>query len=213
MTLFRAVVGGDPGPVLKSRRLKLRAPELTDHAAWAELREESRAFLKPWEPSWPADDLTRPAFKRRVKRYQREIRDDAGYPFFLFRQEDDRLVGGITLSNVRRGVTQSCSLGYWMGERYAGRGYMGEAVRAVIPFVFDHLRLHRLEAASMPSNARSLALLEKAGFTREGFARQYLLIDGRWQDHVLFGLVADDARAAPAPEVRAEKPDPLVGIL
>jgi ribosomal-protein-alanine N-acetyltransferase len=125
MTLFRAVVGGDPGPVLKSRRLVLRAPEMTDHGAWAELREESRAFLKPWEPSWPSDDLTRPAFKRRVKRYQREIRDDAGYPFFLFRLEDDRLVGGITLSNVRRGVTQSCSLGYWMGERYAGRGYMG----------------------------------------------------------------------------------------
>jgi ribosomal-protein-alanine N-acetyltransferase len=102
MTLFRAVVG-DPGPVLKSRRLTLRAPEMADFAAWAEVREESRAFLKPWEPSWPADDLTRAAFKRRIKRYQREIRDDAGYPFFLFREDDGRLVGGITLSNVRRG--------------------------------------------------------------------------------------------------------------
>jgi len=192
VTLFRAVAG-DPGPVLPGARILLRPPTMADFPAWAELREESRRFLAPWEPTWPADDLTRTAFKRRIKRYHREIRDEAGLPLFLIRRADDRLLGGLTLSNIRRGVTQSCSLGYWMGERFAGQGYMGEAVALVIPHVFTAMRLHRIEAASMPTNARSIRLLEKAGFAREGFARQYLLIDGRWQDHVLFGLVADEA--------------------
>lgn len=194
MTLLRVVVG-DTGPVLRGERVILRHPAMSDHAAWAELRAESRAFLTPWEPTWPVDDLTRAAFRRRIKRYHRDLREDAGVAFFVFR-DDHELIGGLTLSGIRRGVTQSCSLGYWMGARHAGRGYMSEAVRVVIPYVFDDLRLHRLEAASMPSNTRSVRLLEKAGFTREGFARRYLLINGQWQDHLLFALLADDPRPA-----------------
>lgn len=191
MTLLRVVVG-DVGPTLRGASVYLRAPSLSDYPQWADLREDSRAFLAPWEPTWPADDLTRAAFKRRIKRYQREVREDLGYPFFIFRSGTDDLVGGVTLSNVRRGVTQACSLGYWMGERYAGAGRMSEAVSVLLPYAFDQLRLHRIEAASMPNNARSIRLLEKVGFQREGFARRYLLIDGRWQDHVLFALLAED---------------------
>jgi len=193
MTLLRVVVG-DTGPVLRGDRVILRRPAMADHAAWADLRGESHDFLKPWEPSWPSDDLTRAAYRRRIKRYQRDIREDAGEPFFIFRAADDRLIGGLTLTSVRRGVAQSCSLGYWMGVRYAGQGYMSDAVRTVIPWVFEDMRLHRLEAASMPANTRSIALLENVGFTREGFARRYLLIDGRWQDHILFAMLADDPR-------------------
>lgn len=193
MTLFR-VVGGDPGVVLRGGRVVLKAPTLGDYPSWMSMREESRGFLKPWEPTWPADDLTRAAFKRRIKRYQREIQEDTSYPFFLFAAGDGALLGGLTLSNVRRGVTQSCSLGYWMAVRHAGKGYMAEAVRLVLDHAFDGLKLHRVEAASMPHNARSMALLEKAGFTREGFARRYLLIDGRWQDHVLYAILSDDPR-------------------
>ncbi len=195
MTLFRVVVG-DTGPVLRGERVTLRVPIMADYSNWAEIRDESRGFLRPWEPTWPIDDLTRPAFRRRIKRYQREMQEDAGYPFFVFRNDNDRLIGGVTLSHVRRGVTQSCALGYWMGERYAGQGFMSEVVGAVIPFVFDNLKLHRLEAASMPANTRSIRLLENVGFTREGFARRYLLIDGRWQDHVLFAMLGDDPRPA-----------------
>lgn len=210
MTLLRVVVG-DTGPVLRGDRVMLRAPAMGDYPAWAELREASRLFLAPWEPSWPADDLTRAAYKRRIKRYQREIREDAGYPFFVF-LHDGRLVGGLTLSNVRRGVTQSCSLGYWMGAPHAGTGLMTDAVRTVVPHVFDALRLHRLEAASMPHNARSIRLLEKVGFTREGFARRYLLIDGRWQDHVLYAMLADDPRT-PAIHRTDGRQDPVARIL
>lgn len=194
MEFLRSVVPFQPAPMIATDLVILRAPAMADYFAWSELRGASRDFLKPWEPIWPADDLSRPAFRRRLRRYQREINEATGYPFLVFRAEDLSLVGGLTLSHVVRGVTQSCSLGYWMGKPFAGRGLMTAAVRAVIPFVFDTLKLHRLEAACLPHNAASIRLLEKAGFTREGYARRYLNIDGRWQDHLLFAIVSDDPR-------------------
>ncbi|WP_407048246.1 GNAT family N-acetyltransferase [Methyloraptor flagellatus] len=189
---FLRSVAFDPLPILRGDGLYLRTPVMTDHPAWAELRDRSRGFLAPWEPIWPADDLDRTAFRRRLKRYGQEIRNDTGYPFFLFRAEDHQLLGGLTLSHVRRGVTQACSLGYWMGEPFAGRGHMSEAVRTVLGFAFATLRLHRVEAACLPHNAASLNLLEKVGFTREGYARRYLCINGSWQDHVLYAILAED---------------------
>jgi [ribosomal protein S5]-alanine N-acetyltransferase len=179
-------------PVIPGEGLFLRTPSLADYPAWAELRAESRAFLTPWEPTWPADDLTRTAFRRRVRRYQTEIREDHAYPFFIFRQSDYMLLGGITLSNVSRGMTQTATVGYWMGERHANRGGMTRAVRALIPFAFATLHLHRLEAACLPHNAASMRLLEKVGFRREGLARGLVCINGRWQDHIVYALLADD---------------------
>ncbi|WP_201403134.1 GNAT family N-acetyltransferase [Kaistia sp. 32K] len=194
MEFLRSVVPFHPMPEIRTGMVLLRPPALSDFAAWASLRAESRAFLTPWEPLWPVDDLTRGAFKRRLRRYQREIRESTGYPFLVFTADGRQLVGGLTLSHVVRGVTQSCSLGYWMGAPYAGKGLMTAAVKAVIPFVFDTLRLHRLEAACLPHNAASIRLLEKAGFSREGYARRYLCIEGRWQDHLLYAIVSDDPR-------------------
>lgn len=194
MEFLRSVVPFHPMPEIASGTVLLRAPAMADFPAWASLRAESRAFLAPWEPIWPVDDLTRSAFKRRLRRYQREIRESTGYPFLVFSADGRQLLGGLTLSHVVRGVTQSCSLGYWMGAPYAGQGLMTAAVKAVIPFVFDTLRLHRLEAACLPHNAASIRLLEKAGFSREGYARRYLCIEGRWQDHLLYAIVSDDPR-------------------
>jgi ribosomal-protein-alanine N-acetyltransferase len=168
---------------------------MSDHAEWAALREASREFLTPWEPTWPADDLTRAAFRRRIRRYGEDQRSDLAYPFFIVRKTDNVLVGGLTLANIRRGCAQAASLGYWMGERYARQGYMTVAVRAVLPVAFGTLRLHRVEAACIPANTASIRLLERTGFQREGFARQYLCIDGIWQDHLLFGRLRDDAAA------------------
>jgi ribosomal-protein-alanine N-acetyltransferase len=172
----------------------LRYPLPSDYLAWAELRAASRDHLAPWEPLWAHDELTRSAYRRRIRHYQQEARDDLGYALFVMRADDDALLGGITLGNVRRGVTQAAVLGYWIGARYAGRGYMTAAVRAAVPFVFDTLKLHRLEAACLPSNAASIRVLEKNGFQREGLARSYLKINGSWQDHLLFALIEDDWR-------------------
>lgn len=179
-------------PVLKSGAVYLRYPQIEDFEAWARVRMESRAFLEPWEPIWPADDLTKNAYRRRVRRYNQDIREDRAYPFFVFRAEDDQLVGGATISNIRRGVAQACSVGYWAGEPYARRGFISTAVRALFPFVFDTLKLHRLEAACIPTNEPSKSLLRKLGFTEEGYARRYLKIAGEWQDHMLFAMVEDD---------------------
>jgi len=179
-------------PVIPGDGVFLRTPGLSDYPAWAELRAESRAFLTPWEPTWPSDDLTRAAFRRRVRRYLTEIRDDHAYPFFIFRQPEGILVGGITLSNVTRGMTQTATLGYWMGQRYAGHGLMTRAVRAIVPFAFGALHLHRLEAACLPHNRPSMRLLENVGFQREGLARGLVCINGRWQDHIVFALLSDD---------------------
>ncbi len=189
---LRATPGTEETTLLKGERVYLRTPLISDHAQWARVRGDSRAFLTPWEPTWPSDDLTRMAFRRRIRRYQRDAREDDGYALFLFLGDSDTLIGGLTLAHVKRGVTQSCSLGYWMGETYANQGYMSEAVRLVIPYVFGTLKLHRIEAACLPENAPSIRLLEKAGFQKEGYARRYLCINGRWRDHVLFALLADD---------------------
>jgi ribosomal-protein-alanine N-acetyltransferase len=184
---------GGREPVLHGDRVFLRYPEMSDFPQWAKLREESRLFLAPWEPVWAPDELTRAAFRRRLRRYQREIRNDLAYPFLVFRKEDDALMGGCTLTNVRRGVTQSAAVGYWIGERYARQGYMYAALKAMLPFVFGILGLHRLEAACIPENEASRRLLLKVGFREEGRARRYLQINGEWRDHILFALLEDDA--------------------
>ena len=186
MAFFRTVSFSEPLPVIEGDGVFLRAPQMSDYSEWTTLREASRAFLTPWEPTWPSDDLSRGAFRRRLRRYAEDQRADTSYAFFLFRKNDDALVGGVTLANIRRGVAQAGSLGYWIGEPFARRGLMTGAVQALVPFSFGSLRLHRLEAACIPSNTASIRLLEKAGFVREGYAREYLCINGLWQDHLLF---------------------------
>ncbi|MGB7037985.1 MAG: GNAT family protein [Xanthobacteraceae bacterium] len=191
MAFFRTINFSEPLPGIDGIGVTLRTPQMTDFEEWAALREASRDFLTPWEPTWPDDDLTRSAFRRRLKRYAEDLRSDQGYPFLIARHSDGALVGGLTLANIRRGVAQAGSLGYWMGLPYIRHGYMAAAVRAVIPFVFASLRLHRLEAACIPSNTASIRLLEKTGFAREGYAREYLCIDGVWQDHLLYARLKD----------------------
>jgi ribosomal-protein-alanine N-acetyltransferase len=190
VALFRTV--DETMPSIAGNGVMLRVPHSGDFAEWAQLREVSRAFLTPWEPTWPADDLTRSAFRRRLKRYTEDLRNDLAYAFLIFRNDDNALVGGLTLANIRRGVAQAGSIGYWIGAPFAGQGYMTAALRALIPFCFGTLRLHRLEAACIPSNAASVALLEKTGFQREGYARAYLCINGDWQDHLLYARLKDD---------------------
>jgi len=189
MAFFRTINFSEPLPSIEGEGVTLRTPQTTDFEEWAALREVSRDFLKPWEPTWPVDDLTRAAFRRRIKRYAEDLRSDQGYAFLIARNSDGALVGGLTLANIRRGVAQAGSLGYWTGLPFVRQAYMTGAVRAVITFAFASLRLHRLEAACIPSNRASIKLLEKTGFLREGYAREYLCINGIWQDHLLYAHV------------------------
>lgn len=180
------------GETLREGPVSLRHPRHGDFSEWAALREASRAYLQPWEPRWPEDDLGRAAFRRRLSLYQREMELGHSWPYFVF--VEGRLVGGVTLSNLRRGVAETGTLGYWIGQPYAGRGHATAGVRAVSRHAFEGLRLHRLEAACLPANIASRRVLEKTGFRKEGEARAYLKINGEWADHLLFGLLADEAR-------------------
>jgi ribosomal-protein-alanine N-acetyltransferase len=199
MALFRLGAPTENANFIRGNGVYLRPAEMRDFESWARLRERSRGFLVPWEPTWPTDDLTRASFRRRLRRYVEEIDSDEAYPFLIFREADNVLLGGLTLGQIRRGVAQSATLGYWMGEPHAGRGLMARAVRAAAQFGFATLRLHRIEAACLPTNAASIRLLQHVGFHKEGYARSYLRINGSWQDHILFAILETDPILGPAP--------------
>ena len=179
-------------PALTGSRVSLRTPAAADYREWAALRGESRSFLEPWEPRWAADELERHAWRQRLGRYREDFARGVSVAFFIFENQSGTLLGGITLGNIRHGVAQSGHIGYWLGERFAGRGYMAEALELLAGHAFETLKLHRIEAACIPANARSIRVLEKAGFRREGLLRSYLRINGVWQDHYLYAMIADD---------------------
>jgi ribosomal-protein-alanine N-acetyltransferase len=192
MVFLRSAASFDMGPIITTERLILRLPQQADFADWSHLRGVSKDGLIPFEPKWAANELSRDSFRLRLRFYQREFRDSTGYPFFIFTKEGNNLLGGITLSNVRRGVTQSGSIGYWIGQPFQKNGYMTEAVKALGVYAFKELGLHRIDAASLPENLASIRVLEKCGFQKEGLAREYLCINGQWQDHLLFGWLIND---------------------
>lgn len=183
------------GVVLSGDGVTLRHPETRDFADWAALRQQSRAFLTPWEPTWPEDEFSKAAFRARIRRYLHDIAEGRAYPFYVFAADDERLIGGVTLSQVRRGVAQAASLGYWIGAPHQRRGHTSAAVAAVLRFAYTDLRLHRIEAACQPDNIASQRVLMNNGFEAEGRARAYLKINGAWRDHLLFGRINPDASA------------------
>jgi ribosomal-protein-alanine N-acetyltransferase len=199
MAFFKSLGLTSSLPVIDGNGVFLRVPRMADFEEWAALRGASREFLTPWEPVWPEDDLTRGAFRRRIRRYERDLHEESGYAFLVFSKNDRAMLGGATLTNLRRGAAQAGSLGYWMGQTHAGKGYMSAAIGALVPFAHSMLRLRRIEAACLLSNTASIRLLEKMNFAREGTARQYLSIAGHWQDHLLFARLASDPLPAQPP--------------
>lgn len=179
---------------LETERLTLRLPRHADYRQWATLRQQSRAFLTPWEPTWADDHLTRKSFTARVYWAQRSVNQGSAVPLFILRRSDDALLGAITLDNIRRGPAQSATLGYWIGLPFVRQGYMREGIDAASHFAFRALDLSRLEAACLPENVASRGVLEKSGFKYEGVAQSYLQINGRWRNHVLYANLRHDRR-------------------
>jgi len=177
-------------PELRNADYLLRLPRYSDYRQWYKLRSESRQFLQPWEPSWRSDELTESSYRMRVTRNGQEFSSGLAVSMLMFKS-DVTLLGGITIGYIRRGAAQSCMIGYWMGEVHAGHGHMSAALKLVIPYIFNGLQLHRIEAACIPDNFKSIRLLENAGFQREGLLREYLKINGEWRDHVMFSLISN----------------------
>lgn len=184
---------------LESARLILRPPRAADGESWIAVRRASAEFLQPWEPLWPSDHLTRASWRRRLAWMREEMEADRARFWLLFLRErpsraPEEVVGGLSMTQIRRGASSSAQVGYWMGQTWAGRGLMTEAVRAAQAHAFGRLGLRRLEAACLPGNLPSQRLLRRVGFQQEGLARGYLEVNGRPEDHLLFSLLAEDAR-------------------
>jgi ribosomal-protein-alanine N-acetyltransferase len=184
---------------LEAKRVVLRAPRATDIAELRSVLIRNAEHLRPWSPSPPPG--TNPAgfteLGRSIARHRRDWKAGSGYVFVLqLREAREPIVGRIALTSVTRGPFQSAQLGYWMDAGHVRRGLMQEAVDAALEFAFDRLGLHRLQAAVMPTNQASRAILQKRGFREEGYAERYLRIAGKWEDHVLYGLTLEEWRPA-----------------
>lgn len=177
-------------PQLEGFRVDLRFPDLADYVPWADVRRRNQAFLTPYEPQWSSDALSQDFFIRRLKRQQQEWQAGRGAFFLIHHKISKDIIGGINLNDIRMGAARHASLGYWLDEDSQGQGYMTEAGLLVMNYAFGILNLRRLNAACLVDNQPSIKLLTTLGFEEEGFAKQYLQINGNWQDHRLFGLAS-----------------------
>ena len=191
--MFSFVTSRQTTPMIVGDGLTIRCPQLTDHAEWRALRLKSRQFLTPFEPRWGETELSAKGFADRVRRNRRDASTGTEFSLLIFDHSPRRpvMVGGMTLSNIRRRAAQNVTLGYWMAVDFAGKGIMTRAVALILPFVFDTLGLHRIEAACLPDNTASRRVLMSNGFREIGLAEYYLQINGEWRDHVLFALTAE----------------------
>jgi [ribosomal protein S5]-alanine N-acetyltransferase len=190
-------------PDLRGATIDLRPLTLADAPELLELRRRNAAFLAPREPRRAADYLTLAAQQSELREVAANRAADRGYAFGIV--HDGALVGRIALNNIVRGVFQNAYLGYFVGQDHNGKGFATEAVRLAVDHGFDHLALHRVQAAVMLDNPGSMRVLEKSGFRREGIARRYLQIDGTWVDHVLFAITTEDPQPStgrPPPRAR-----------
>jgi ribosomal-protein-alanine N-acetyltransferase len=175
-------------PNLDTAHGQLRLAEASDVLAIIRYYAKNEAHLKPFEPARPADF----DWRARVLQAQAEFQEDRSLRLFLFANDAATVIGSVNFSNFVRGAFQACHLGFSLDIEREGQGVMSSALRVALRYVFDELRLHRVMANHLRRNHRSAALLKKLGFVVEGIAHDYLLIDGRWRDHVLTSLTKPD---------------------
>lgn len=179
--------------MIETERLTIRLPERDDIPEIVRYYTENRDFFQPFSPILVADYFDPTAWLEQLRIRGVEFTAGEAFRAFVFpRAEPTRILGNLSLTQVTRGVSQSCVVGYNLGEDQQGNGYMTEAVKAAVDFAFHKWNLHSVRAGYMPRNAPSAAVLERCGFSIEGQAKAYLLINGRWEDHVLVAITNPD---------------------
>ncbi len=178
---------------LTGRRVRLCTLVDSDFSAWLEVRNRCRNWLVPWEPRskgapQPAEDHA--SFTARCAMRERERQLGSGFGFGIF--HEGRFAGEVTLSSINRGPFQNGSIGYWIDQDVAGQGLIPESVVVVLQFAFETLRLHRVEVAIIPRNSASRRVVEKLELRNEGVALGFLEINGEWEDHVRYAMVAEE---------------------
>ena len=177
---------------ITGQKVILRPPQYSDWKAWADERKKNKLYLQPWEPLWSINELERSSFVKRVRMFERLSHNDQAYSFLIYKSDNEDFIGEVNISNVQRGIIQSCTIGYWIAKDCEGKGMMSETLELVKEFIFNELKLHRIEAACLPHNMPSLKLLLKNGFIKEGTARKLLKINDKWQDHTVLSFILDD---------------------
>jgi ribosomal-protein-alanine N-acetyltransferase len=177
-------------PVLETSRLILSLPVEADADEIVAYFERNRDHLRPWSPPEPPGTRTRQGALRRVAFIHAEFQAAASVRFWFRRRESPRgpFIGAASLSNILLGPFRACYLGYHLDGGHAGQGLMHEALSEIIGYAFGERQLHRVMANYVPTNERSARVLSRLGFVVEGYARDYLFIDGQFRDHVLTAL-------------------------
>lgn len=174
----------------ETERLLLKTPDLSFAFAITDYYRRNREFLKEWEPARDDEFYT---LEHQKKQLKKQILDRRSLSLWIFKKEDlSKTIGYLGFTNIVTGVFLSCFLGYKLDEMELNKGYMTEAVKKGIEIIFEEYGLHRIEANIMPRNKRSLRVMEKLGFHREGLAYRYLNINGKWEDHVHMVLLNDE---------------------
>lgn len=180
--------------LLRGRRVVLRPLTLNDFDQWRSVRRRCEDWLTRWEPmripGQPDTVEDRQAFSARCSVRMREIQLGTGYGFGIF--IDGEFAGEVNVNSIHRGAHQSAYVGYWIDERFAGQGYMPEAVVAAMKFSFEELLLHRLQISVIPRNLSSRRVMEKLELRDEGIAERYLEINGIWEDHIRYAITAEE---------------------
>ena len=174
---------------LIGKKVILKQPKKENWKEWAELRQRSREFLQPWEPKWPNNFLTKESFTSFINMIENSLKKKNGYNFFIFNKKKKHLMGGISLTNFKSEGYKSITIGYWMGQDYAGRGYMKDSLKIICDYCFSDLGVNRIEAACLPKNLTSKKVLLNVGFEIEGYAKKYLNINGKLEDHLLLAKI------------------------
>jgi [ribosomal protein S5]-alanine N-acetyltransferase len=176
--------------LIETERLTVRLPQAADVPGIVSYYGNNRDHLQPFSPTFAPDFLDETMWQEQVRMRTHEHAAGESFRAFVFLSSNpDGIVGNLNLTQVHRGALQSCVLGYNLARDQQGKGYMTEAVNGAVAFAFEKWRLHRVTANHMPRNDRSAAVLRRCGFQVEGLAPAYLLINGRWEDHVLTAIV------------------------
>ncbi|EJF89712.1 hypothetical protein ME1_00482 [Bartonella vinsonii subsp. arupensis OK-94-513] len=157
-------------------------------------------FLRPLEPVKSDDYNTLTAWKTRANVFAHENRQDQAYRYAVRLTNESTIIAIVHFTNVVRGVFQACHLGFSLDEKQQGKGLMFEILSALIPHIFHVTHLHRVMANYMPENIKSGVLLERLGFEKEGYAKDYLMIAGKWRDHILTSKIHHSYESAQQPE-------------
>lgn len=183
-------------PLISSTRLLLRLGTKEDVSKIINYFYQNQEHLAPWQPLWHSNFLTQEFWQEQVERNFKEFQYDHSLKLFILKTTySTEIIGQVNFNNFVRGAAQFCYLGYSLAEIEQGKGYMAEALQVAINYVFKELNMHRVMANYIPYNQRSGNVLKRLGFVVEGYARDYLLINGRWQDHILTSLTNKDWQA------------------